>query len=385
MLHGETTKRSDLDPDALVARLQARGVEHLAEEDAVWVALDGSDLRKPHAREMEHLGRVKRLEGKGTVPGYRTLNALGIGTSGRRGLLYHRLFSSHASDFVSESAETQAALTSVGQALASGGVPITWLLDSGFDDIAVWDTIWDQEQSMVCRVHHRNRWVERVDGTRCHLDDLTSSLRCVATLEAELVVRKSGQPREKLQPVIVEVAVAPLVVRYRHALRTQDDGEERVQSVSLVQVRLVGVNSEPWWLVTDHPVETPEQATTVFRMYRMRWAIEDTAKVAKQCLGWEDVQVLGYDAVRLLVALGWVAAGFLYELGVTLTWPEVRLLVRLGGGEDRENRPPGKQVLMRGLRRLFDLYATEAILDDEIRRYGDVPPRIAALIGRSTS
>jgi hypothetical protein len=37
--------------------------------------------------------------------------------------------------------------------------------------------------------------------------------------------------------------------------------------------------------------------------------------VGKQCLGWEDVQLLDYEAVRLLVALGWVAAGFLYELG----------------------------------------------------------------------
>lgn len=35
----------------------------------------------------------------------------------------------------------------------------------------------------------------------------------------------------------------------------------------------------------------------------------------KQCLDWEDLQVLAFDAVRLLVALGWVTAGFLYELG----------------------------------------------------------------------
>jgi hypothetical protein len=383
MLHGETTRRSQLDPAALVSCLQARGVAQLAREAAIWVALDGSDLRKPHAQAMEHLQRVKRLKGRGTVPGYRTLNALGIGTSGRRGLLYHRLFSSQAPDFISESVETQTALQSVGQALTPLGVPVTWLLDSGFDDIAVWDTVWGQAQHLVCRIQHRDRLVERVDGLGCHLADLASQLRRVATLEAELVVKKVGQRREKLQPVTVEVSAVPLVVRYRHALRTQADGEERTQPVWLVQVRLLGVASEPWWLLTDHPVQTPEQATTIFRMYCMRWAIEDTAKVAKQCLGWEDVQVLGYDAVRLLVALGWVAAGFLYELGVTLEWPEVRLLTRLGGGEERPNRPPGKQVLMRGLRRLFDLYATEAILADEIRRYGGLPPRLAALIERT--
>ncbi len=69
MLHGETTKRSTLDPDAIMHRLQARGVEQLRGESAMWVLLDGSDLRKPHAQTMEALQRVKRLSGKGTVPG----------------------------------------------------------------------------------------------------------------------------------------------------------------------------------------------------------------------------------------------------------------------------------------------------------------------------
>ncbi|MDP9357041.1 MAG: hypothetical protein M3R02_17495, partial [Chloroflexota bacterium] len=60
----------------------------------------------------------------------------------------------------------------------------------------------------------------------------------------------------------------------------------------------------------------------------------------------------------------------------------VRLLRRLGGGEDRPNRPPGKIVLTRGLRRLLDHLATEAILTDKVRRHGGLPPRIATLLGR---
>jgi hypothetical protein len=143
------------------------------------------------------------------------------------------------------------------------------------------------------------------------------------------------------------------------------------------------VAQEPWWLLTDRPVETAEQAVEIFRMYRQRWAIEDAFKLAKTCLGWEDVQVLAYDAVRLLVALGWVAAGFLFGLGVTLEWAEVRLLRWLGGGEDRPNRPPGKIVLTRGLRRLVDHLALEAILAAEERRHGGLPPRIAAMLGRT--
>ncbi len=64
---------------------------------------------------------------------------------------------------------------------------------------------------------------------------------------------------------------------------------------------------------------------------------------------------------------------------MTLDWPEVR---RLGGGEERPTRPLGKIVLTRGLRRLLDLLATEAILADEERQHGGLPPRIAAMLGR---
>lgn len=385
MLSGETTQRSELDPEQLAAKLQAHGVEQVRGAAAIWVVLDGSDLRKPHAAQMEHLQRVKRLAGGGTVPGYRTLNAIGM-ANGRRGLLYHTLFSSHAPDFVSEPDEVRTAIRSVGAALAPlavGGAEVTDILDAGFDDAAVWGEVWGQGHRLVCRLHHRDRWVETPAGASCQLQDLTPTLRRRAAVEAELVVCKVGQPRPKLQPVTATVSAAPLVVRWRPGLRTREEGAEQAKPCWLVEVKLERVEGEPWWLLTDRPVETAEQATEVFRMYCQRWAIEDAFKVAKTCLGWEDVQVLAYEAVRLLVALGWVAAGFLFDLGVTLEWGEVRLLRRLGGGEDRPTRPPGKIVLTRGLRRLLDYLAMTAVLADEERRHG-LPPRIAAMLGRPT-
>jgi hypothetical protein len=382
MLHGETTKRSTLDPDAVIARLQARAVEHLRDEPAIWVLVDGSDLRKPHARAMEHLQRVKRLGGEGTVPGYRTLNALGVGRQ-RRGLLYHRLFSSTAPEFKSESDETQRALASIGAALAPLAADVTYILDAGFDDIAVAGAIWQQGHHAVWRVRERDRLVRPApDQPVCHLADLAPRLRPLAQVATELVVQRTGQPRPKLQRVTAQIASVPLVVDWREDVRTQPDGARHTQRLWLVEVRLADVAQAPWWLLTDRPVETAEQATAIFRMYRQRWAVEDAFKVGKQCLGWEDVQVLAYEAVRLLVALGWVAAGFLYELGVTLEWAEVRLLRRLGGGENRPDRPVGKRVLTRGLRRLLDHLVTETILTDEIRQHGHLPPRIAALLRR---
>src|SRR5258706_16227373 len=96
--------------------------------------------------------------------GYRTLNGLGF-TRGRRGILYHRLFSSEEPGFVSEPAEVQRALSIVSQAIKPlrKGKHITWILDSGFDDIAVWRTIWEEQDHVVCRVYHTDRLVEFQD------------------------------------------------------------------------------------------------------------------------------------------------------------------------------------------------------------------------------
>lgn len=83
-----------------------------------------------------------------------------------------------------------------------------------------------------------------------------------------------------------------------------------------IQVEIV--DWDPWLLLTDHPATDEESVVLIFWMYRTRWAVEDCFKFTKDVLGWEDVQMMDLEAIRTLVALGWVAAGCLYELGVTL-------------------------------------------------------------------
>ena len=120
------------------------------------------------------------------------------------------------------------------------------------------------------------------------------------------------------------------------------------KAVWLVQVVVLGTHWEPWLLLTDWPVENEEQAVRIFAMYRQRWTVEDRFKVTKECLGWQEVQMLDLRGIRTLVALAWVAAGFLSQLGVTLEWAEVQLLAKLGGWVPHKDRRPGKITLMRG-------------------------------------
>ena len=387
MASGETTKRSpNLDADHLTAQLRSTAIAHLSEtpSDELWLIADGSDLRKPYAKAMPSLMKVRALD-KSLVPGYRTLTVLGV-TPQHRGVLYHRLFSSTAPGFVSEPHEVQTALTSVSQAIAplKAHMPVTWLLDSGFDDVAVWRTIWEQHEHLVCRIAHPERLIDREDGQggwqASTLAEVRTQMTLVARAQTLLEVQKRGQPRAKRQTVTAEIRACPIRLTYASNVRRTGAREQITRRVWLVEIRLLDTKLDPWLLLTDWEVATAAQALRIFQMYRQRWGVEDCFKFTKDCLGWEEVQLLDLAGIRMLVALAWVAAGFLYQLGVTLQWESVYLLARLGGWEPRPNRPPGKLTLSRGLRRLLDMLTTNAVLQRSYREHGPFPPDLAAFL-----
>ena len=196
-----------------------------------------------------------------------------------------------------------------------------------------------------------------------------------------MVVQRGRQKHPKEQRVPVELWACPIQLQYDANVRRLGEPVPAAQTLWLVEVRLRDTKVDPWLLGTDWPVGDAASARRIFRMYRQRWAVADSFKVSKECLGWEEVQVVNLRAIRTLVALAWVATGFLYDLGVTLEWAEVWLLARLGGWVSRKDRPPGKITLTRGLRRLLDMLATEATLRAYAAEQGGLPPKIAALLG----
>jgi hypothetical protein len=383
---GESTKRSQMDAESLTAALREHGITQLggSETDELWLMFDGSDLRKPYAREMPDLMQVRDLDGR-LVPGYRTLNVLGL-TPQRRGILYHRLFSSQEAGLVSEPFEVQRALQTVSQALQplKERKMVTWVMDSGLDDVAVWRTIWEQQEHLVCRLKHPERLVEYQNGQgewiAGDVQRAQQRGRLLATAQTEMVVRRGSQKKAKRQRVMVEIRACPIRLTYETNVRRKGPGETVQKVLWLVEVRLLGTDLDPWLLITDWPVEEADSALRIFRMYRQRWAVEDSFKFVKDKLGWEEVQLLDLNGIRTLLALGWIAAGFLYDLGITLDWEEVQLLARLGGWTARKDRKPGKIVLTRGLQRLMDMIVSQAFLGRYMADHGHLPPRIATLL-----
>lgn len=118
---------------------------------------------------------------------------------------------------------------------------------------------------------------------------------------------------------------------YDANMRREGAADSQPQALWLVEVQLIGVRMEPWWVVTDWLVTTADSALRIVRMYRQHCGGEDAFKFIEAYLGWEDVKLMDITGIRTPVALSWVAAPFLYELGGTLVWPEAQLVAQLGG------------------------------------------------------
>ena len=99
----------------------------------------------------------------------------------------------------SEPAEVQEALKKVSQALApfNEHKTVTWITDRGFDDVAVWRTIWEQNEHVVCRIYHFERTValqrSQGQGVQGDLAQAQEQVRRLARVETTMEVQRGKQ------------------------------------------------------------------------------------------------------------------------------------------------------------------------------------------------
>jgi hypothetical protein len=134
--------------------------------------------------------------------------------------------------------------------------------------------MWEQQEHLVVRLSHTDRTVAFQDRRgEWHQGDIaqaTAHLRPLARVETTLEVKRGKQVRPKKQPVPVELAACPLRVSYWTNVRRKGQGKLVTREVWLVQVRVLGVDWEPWLLLTDWPVTDAQSAVRICSMYRQR-------------------------------------------------------------------------------------------------------------------
>lgn len=365
-------QRSDLRADTLTDCLQVQGAQSFSGEDEVIVILDGSDLRKPHSQKLAYLDTVRDLKGH-PVAGYHTLNAIGMTPNGRHHLLYHTTYSTQAPGFLSEKTIVLQALSQIVRNLRAASVGrIIFVLDRGFDDQKIFRRLRRLQVDFVVRVQHTTR--------RTRLTPTATE----QPLQAAAQLAPISHRFEMSRPIVRDGRVRwrPTRTELRAREVWLDSGTLRMNVVHLSFPGRPKGEEHGWTLLTSLTVSSGVEAGQVVRLYLRRWSIEDVFAWTKTALGWEDVRVLDFEALRTLVALAWVAAAYVFSLSENLDEPTVLLLAHLGGYVPHKNRPPGKKVLLLGVQRLAAAYLVHQMAHDS-GRYASPDTVLDSLFGRT--
>ena len=234
--------------------------------------------------------------------------------------------------------EVQQALATVSQALSrlKEHKTVTWLLDSGFDDVAVWRTIWEQQEHLVVRLYHTDRTVTFQDRQRewheGNIAQAAAELRPLARVETTLEVKRGKQVRPKKQPVQVDLAACPLRVS-----RLQQCAPQRARPAGDVR-RVAGAGARAGGrlgpVAAAHRLAGHRCSECPAYLHH----VSATLECGGQFQILENLPGLGRGAIARSAGDPYVsrrcprvAAGFLYQMGVTFDWVEVQLLAKLGG------------------------------------------------------
>ena len=116
--------------------------------------------------------------------------------------------------------------------------------------------------------------------------------------------------------------------------------------------------NDPMLLITNIPINTSEDAYSVYLKYLQRSKIECVFKFLKEGLGWEDVQVRDFKAIQNLLSLCFDVACYLYRIGEQKIHDDyIALLAEIGGGKEKITR----YFILEGLSCIFKKHRVDQI------------------------
>lgn len=292
LIKTENRLSRNLAADSLRSTLQGALVSEASTRvrEQTLLILDLSDVVKPYAQKMEYLTRVRDGSTGEIADGYALTQVIAVENQGREITpLYGDLYSSAASDYISENEEILRAIGHVSRACPERGI---WVIDRGADRGELYDELVPPER--------KRRFIIRMRKDR-HL--------------------RSGA----LKAPVLELA-RDTNLPYRHLVVREEKGEERTLTlrygvrpvrlpehphVPLWLVVVEGFGQDPLMILTNVPTSRQEQSVWwIVSAYLSRWRVEEAIRFIKQSYELEDVRVRTYERLRNMTVLVMTAMYF---------------------------------------------------------------------------
>ena len=227
---------------------------------------------------------------------------------------------------------------------------LRFVADSGLDDRKIFKWMDLVEAEFVIRAHY-NRKVEvyndRLDRWEEELlDDLVAAVYLPLTLSVAFTHARKVR--------VVEMELGWLKIRL-----------PRTKQVLWLLVAHDPDFDRDLALITNVPIDTAEDAETVYTQWRYRPEIEHTYRFDQEDgVDVEDVRVQTLERMRRMFALVLMAALFVYHIADAWPHRQVLWLRRLGGKLGLSSDRDGPYVLLAGIRAVFVTAATLAFASE---------------------
>ena len=366
-LNGEN-KTSTLEAQVVNDTLLKQACETLTHAKEINVIHDPSDIRKPHSKKTENLGKVRDLKGN-IINGYSTHNAVAIvPTEKAVHLLSHRAYSNKdvkflKKEFIAKLEKNKAfdgddeakklyesgdyfnkktiglhEIEAIGTELknANPDALITHVLDREFDDTEYFKLI-DETLSQ----HYIAR------GKKSRISDVKDPQgKSIKLIDAKF----DNYGEKKFQKLHI---AGQCIQDGKIVISWQQYSDYNAVKIKVYNRTGQSVFDDGMLLLTNKVISSFEDADQIYLTYLKRGKIEYVFKFLKEGLGWEDIQIQDFKAIQKILSLCFYVASYLYEIGEEKTYDDYAiLLAEMGGGKGKVTR----HFITQGIRDLLNHY-----------------------------
>jgi len=334
-----------LDDKKISKALINNSVEKLKGNKRIYIFSDHSDSRKPYAKKLENLGKVRDLNGN-IINGYTTLGSVTLDENKKELTLSNISVQSNKEpsfitkkelkDYENSKIKNTQRVEEIAKLLEDDNYHnVSTLLYQHLQDQSTAYKAANADVS-ICHVHDRG-----CDSAE-YLEFITDTLHDDAVVRAKKS-RNSNQTKvnpktgRKIKVKLIESEFAHkkvylidhLTMKGNHYSQVKchvdwdttiiNEKEYSVVRVALIKRDGKPIHKEPMLLISTLKITNYLDAKEIYHIYLHRAKIEGVFKFLKDTLGWEEYQIRDWESIKNIIAICFFIGGYFYEIHSELT------------------------------------------------------------------
>ena len=345
----------NINPGQVNETLMDNFIKELDGVEELHLIHDPSDIRKPYSEKTENLGKVRDLKSN-IINGYSSHNIVAILPKDRSvHLISHETYSNKDPNFLKAETVTKIQedkdFDNKADALELYNSGNYFNKKTLTKDILQASSKPIKEYNPDIKIHHI---LDREFDDNDYFDFIKNELKDYFTIRAKKsrTIPKDKNSKEKAEKLIDhEFANSHQinVEKFQHKnkvyqnvvidIRWDEYNGDQAVIVTIKNRNGKDVFKDPMLLITNAPVNDKDEAYKIYIGYLKRSKIEYVFRFLKDGLGWEEMQVGNFEAIKNLLSLCFYVSSYLYDIGEEMAYDDYAIvLADLGGGKGKVTR-----------------------------------------------